>query len=536
MDGLIIFVKKNPYKGLLLSFVGILLYQSLNIFWGFEILDSGFHLTAYDNFFDAADSVSYNFMYYLTNLIGGTIMQVFPNIGIVGYRIVGALFIDCSLLLLFFSLKKEVPVIHLLMGVILVVVCYIGVPYSFCNGICTCFFYTCFSLLIYRGLINRNFILLLIGGILVGINFFSRIPNVLSIGLCLIILFNRWFTDRVFLYDWKATLFFVIGIFAGVVAIIVVILTLGHMQAFIDSLNILFFKGSSSSDTHSLLNLIIAQLFTYSNALVYVASFFTVFYLNSKLKNTQLLKVLYIIFVSILIAYHVYLGNAYNPLWALCFVGCLLCIFKRRSLSLLAMFALFMLIVVPCGSNSGYNQGSLPALIAAPISSFVLLNRRNILFAIVACFAISMKTIRQGNFFDKGPLSEKRFSINVSECSLIRTTKKRSEIFNSSLPEICKLVHPKDTLLVYGDAPMLNFLTHTRPAGGMCWPGSNGFFMRPIKNTPKILVHKFCDLEKPDMVLNGLPIKSVDIYNLLEKNNYKVVWENNYFILLFPSK
>ena len=107
MDGLIIFVKKNPYKGLLLSFVGILLYQSLNIFWGFEILDSGFHLTAYDNFFDAADSVSYNFMYYLTNLIGGTIMQVFPNIGIVGYRIVGALFIDCSLLLLFFSLKNE---------------------------------------------------------------------------------------------------------------------------------------------------------------------------------------------------------------------------------------------------------------------------------------------------------------------------------------------------------------------------------------------------------------------------------------------
>ena len=116
------FLQKNPFVSFSLTLIGIILYQCLNLFWGFELADSGFHLTAFDNIFDAPDSVSYNFMYYLTNVIGGGIMKLLPNIGILGFRVVGAALVDIALLLIFCSLRKDIPVVHLLIGVVLVVV------------------------------------------------------------------------------------------------------------------------------------------------------------------------------------------------------------------------------------------------------------------------------------------------------------------------------------------------------------------------------------------------------------------------------
>ena len=137
------YVQYNPFVSLFVTFVGILLYQCIDLFWGFEILDSGFHLTAFDNIFDAPDSISYNFMYYLTNVIGGGMLKLFPNLGILGFRMVGAVMVDIALILIFCVLRKDIPVIHLLIGAVLVVVCYNKVPYSLNNGICTCFFYVC---------------------------------------------------------------------------------------------------------------------------------------------------------------------------------------------------------------------------------------------------------------------------------------------------------------------------------------------------------------------------------------------------------
>ena len=106
---------------------------------------------------------------------------------------------------------------------------------------------------------------------------------------------------------------------------------------------------------------------------------------------------------------------------------------------------------------------------------------------------------------------------------------------NSSLPDIKRLVSPEDTLLVYGEAPMMNYLTHTRPAGGMCWPG-DGFFVKPFETAPKILIHKFVDFAEPARQIRGIPTGNQMIDSYIQDHQYKVVWENPYFILLFPQK
>lgn len=530
------YVQYNPFVSLFVTFVGILLYQCIDLFWGFEILDSGFHLTAFDNIFDAPDSISYNFMYYLTNVIGGGMLKLFPNLGILGFRMVGAVMVDIALILIFCVLRKDIPVIHLLIGAVLVVVCYNKVPYSLNNGICTCFFYVCFLILLYKGIICKNNVLLFLSGCLVGINVFTRIPNVLAVGLGLVILINQWFINRKVELAWIALFWFLVGVTIGVSAVAVLIVSLGHQSAFIEAMQILLLKGTSSSDTHSLGNLVIAQLYTDFIAVIYAASFFTVFYINKRLEKDHAKHIAFIVLASMLIAYHVYLNNAYNPLWALCMVGCIIGLGMKGSTALLAILALYMMVVEPIGSNSGYNHGSLPALLAAPLASSVILNRRNFIFVMVVCAAIGLSLVKQGNYFDFGPLSDKQYVINAKECMYIRTTQERASMMNVSLPKLKSYVHAEDTLLVYGSAPMLNYLTHTRPAGGMCWPGG-GFFVKPFETAPKILVHKFEDPTAPtSQLIRGVPTGNMMIDAYMQEHQYQIVWENPYFILLFPQK
>ncbi len=527
------FTQNYPFFSLGLTFLFVLLFQSLNIFWGFEILDSGFHLTAFDNVFDAPDSVSYNFMYYLTNVIGGGMMKLLPNIGIWGFRVVGAVMVDIALVFIFCVLRKDLPVIHLLIGAVLVVVCYIKVPYSLNNGICTCFFYVCFLLLLYKGIICRNNILLFLSGCLVGINIFTRIPNVLAIGLGFIILTNQWFINRKINFAWSALIWFLVGVVIGVSAVAVLIWILGHQAAFMEAMNVLFLKGTSSSD-HSAGILVIAQLYTDFIAVIYAASFFTVFYINNRLEGDHIKRILFIVIASMVIAYHVYLNNAYNPLWALCVVGCIVGLHMKGPKALLAILALYMMVVEPIGSNSGYTHGSLPALLAAPLASSIILNRRNFIFVIIVCATLGLCLVKQGNYFDFGPLAEKCYEISTRECMYIRTTEERAIAMNSSLPAIKRLVSPEDTLLVLGEAPMMNYLTHTRPAGGMCWPG-RGSFVKPFEGAPKILIHKFGDFLEPKIQMHGIPTGNQTLDKYMQEHQYQIVWENPYFMLLLPS-
>lgn len=536
IDKIVNFARDYPFYSLGLTFLFIFSFQSLNIFYGFELLDSGFHLTAYENIFDAPDSVSYNFMYYLTNVIGGIIMKIFPCIGVVGFRIVGALFVDCAILLIFLCLRKDIPVIHLLFGGVLVVLSYIQIPYSFNNGICSCFLYVCAILVLYKGLVNEKVTLILLGGIIVGINIFSRIPNLLAVGLVLITLFHRYIENGKLNYDWRSTLFFVLGVLIGITSIAIMIVLLGHQHAFIETLHILFQKGTSSSDTHSAGTLIWVQIYFYLNAVIPAALFFAILCISKLLEEkSPLLRVLFIGVASLVMLYHVYLNFGNEPLWAMCAVGCLWGMCRRGQLALLASLAMFMLIVEIMGSNSGYNHGSLPALLAAPVASFIIINRKCLYYIVVVCLALFIKVVKQGNFFDIGPLYMKKSSIYVKECSLIKTTAVRAEAMNVSLPILKKYIYPKDTLLVFGSAPIINYLTHTRPAGGMCWPGE-GFFVKPFETAPKILIHKFGDFTEPTIQTFGIPTRNQMINTYMHDHQYKIVWENSYFILLFPQK
>ena len=148
--------------------------------------------------------------------------------------------------------------------------------------------------------------------------------------------------------------------------------------------------------------------------------------------------------------------------------------------------------------------------------------------------ALFMKVIKQGNYFDFGPLSLKNSSIKVEECSMIRTTAERAEALNVTIPALKQYILPKDTLFVYKSAPMMNYLTHTRPAGGTCWPALGS--IRSFVTAPKILIQKSDGFTIPTQPIHVLPTGNQMIDTYMHDHQYKIIWENPYFILLFPQK
>ena len=537
------FVQRNPIASFVITLTFLFLYQCLNLFWGFEVIDSGYHLTAFQNIYIAPESISANFSFYLTNLWGGGLLFIFPDMGVFHFRIVGAICVLFAITSIFFALWKEIPVIHILIGSTLVVISYVVLPYSLNNGILSCLLYVLAILVLYKGIKRNSTSLTLVSGIVVGFNVFTRIPNILGVGLSFVILFHRKFVNFSNTLDWRNAFVFIIGVALGISFVLVLMRFLDHMDTFMYNFHALFSSGTTNNHNHSILSLILSQFTFYLANVIPILVFYALFHLQEQISdNKRCLRVLFCAVASLWVFYYVYyLENSYRILWGMCVVGCMMCIFRRREkYALLAILSLYMLFVEILGSDFALNHGSLPALLAAPIASMMLLNSKRIAFLIAFIMAVSCYAVRRGNYADDGPIYAKTTPIDVPEARYILTTSEKANAIEKTLTGIKPFVHPGDTLLCFPAAPMMNFLTHTYPVGGTCWPiipGGNGRFVCPIEGTPKVLFNKFSPYgpcwQGTTFTLDTK--YGFDIKSFLNIHHYRLAFENEYF-MLYVSK
>lgn len=514
-------------------------FQLLNIIYGFEVEDTGFHLVAYEHIFDAPESITYNFAYYLTNVIGGMTIKLFPFIGVLGFRIMGALCVLFTMFIFYVALRKEIPLIHFLVGFSLVIFSYIKAPYSFNNGILSCCLYALSIIVLYKGLMKDKTFLVLAGGVIVGLNLFSRIPNVLAMGMIIIVFYNKILFFSSNKYDWKNSCLFILGVVLGIFVILSIMIYNGHVGLFIRSLNLFFFMANGNS-SHGLLMMLKIHSVFYMSALIPVLILYALSRIDEKFENNYKTIVKVSSYTIILLSIFYYILETrfvYVLLWGLFALGCVLCVLKNKNnLGLFAILALYMLVIEIYGSDSGINHGSLPSLLAAPIASLQLVDRRKIKYVIIFIFASFWQVMKSGCFLDVGPLNEKTETIHNKETEGILTTQEKAFAINSTLMGIKPFVVSSDTMICFPSAPMMNYLTHTRPAGGTCWVGVNGDFVLPINGYPKILFNKVNFSGDRIEIRYHLEDKyGFDIKSFIEKHHYQKAFENPYFILYIPS-
>lgn len=558
----------NPQSGAMTrtlfwaAIAGLVLYQLLGVFWGFELCDAGFYLTFYDHIYDAPGTVSYNFMYYLSGLLGGLVAKVLPASGsMLLMRLAGVLVNVVIMLLLYRALRRHLDQKALLLGFALVIIGYFKPVYTLSYDLFTSLFYVVALTLLFRGVTVGKLVLVMASGFVVGLNCFTRLPNVVALSLAVMVPLGCYYCRRPRAWMWRALLLFVVGVAVAWGLVVAVMFALGHEQLFWANVKELFSiaQDQSGEQSHSLGQMIGTQLQFYGRAL-WAGVKIGVVVLLGILADARLrgwwLKALAWAVLAVPLVWFVYRMHPLEVVWAFSFVGCVAVLLKGTAEArFLAWLGLAMLLLFPLGSDGAYNNGAIIAWMAAPVSASLLCRHRVVVGFLCVFFAVvAVRTVKDGAYFDGGNLVEKTAVIDNKHAQEVLTTPERKQIIDDLLTGIAPYVHEGDTLLAYGSLATINHLTGTCPYIGCSWPEqlSATALERKLNEAdgplPWLLQQKFNTIADvwpapSDSYLMDYGEETVYHRNsklkvlaqFKQEHGYEAVFENEHFVLYAPA-
>src|ERR1700676_1023208 len=157
-----------------LFFILVFVLEVLLIFQGLDLSDEGFLSTFYSHIFSNPPCVSYNFMFWLTGIIGGVWTKIFSPLGLWGIRLGGAVINTLTVILTYRLLKKYLNPAYLKLGLILVVLSLNNDIKVLNYNTLSSLFYVIIVYFLFNGLQKGQPGKILLGGFFVGLNTFIR--------------------------------------------------------------------------------------------------------------------------------------------------------------------------------------------------------------------------------------------------------------------------------------------------------------------------------------------------------------------------
>lgn len=493
---------KHPARAVAVLLVVLTLYHAFFALYGLDFSDEGFYMTFYAHVFNHPDAVEYNYMYYLTGLLGGAVHALIPWAGLLGLRWAGVLVMMCAAWVCWLLLRRHVPAGVLFAGLALVIAGYLNRPYALGNAMCTALFYAVAFALLYRGIVSKKWYWLALAGAVCGLNAFVRIPNVLTVGLVLVIVIAGCYglLSRRQVVTGSAA--FVAGMVLGVLGVLALQVSLGHSAPFVRNMTQLFgiFNVADNTASHSTVSLLRVPALLIVDVgkrlLLFAAMLWLWRTAQRRLDRSAVLWALAVVLAVGCFAL-VWRTLPVHLLWCLSVVGGVMLLRTSSDVvgKLLVWMGFFMLLVFPLGSDTFNNQGTLIALVATPLGVMGfrrLPESKWVLPMLLVAFVARM--LLGGSFTDGGTFLSKSGVVDSPRLTAIHTQPARAAAINAGLRALRGHVCPGDTLMVWGDSPMLNYLTATFPYHGNSWPGLlNEPMLRNYLQggRPKILVQKY---------------------------------------------
>ncbi len=490
-------------------FLLLFLYQLIFIFQGLDFLDEGFTATFYQQFYNDPASVTYNFMFWLSGLIGGTFYYLFPDTGLLGLRFLSILFTTSTILIVYNLLKNYLNKTNLKIGLLLVTMCVCQNPKIFHYNFLSILLYTATASLLFNGLKKNNRWMLLLSGAMVGLDVFARIPSLVNMGLVIAIAFygylNKTAVKNIILH----IVFFVAGFCIAVTGVLLLIKTMGHFDVFVNAFKLVTQMGQSDGESaYSLITLVRNFLNSYNDAFfftLYILALIVIAavapsYLKEKLKFKNWIAN-FIRYFCLLLAILIMLKGLeilmrfYTGLVLITFV---LILFSRTSkeLKTLMLIGTYITCTYALGSSAGiFTAGVHIFWISVPIAIDYILNIKDINYR----FSLSSAN-NKGLTANYSSIKEQRFqfrhiktyiiAISIIGCIYhqwnyplhdesnrlrmfssidnkyvkgIFTTRERVDATTVLLNESSKYVKPGDYVLAFHSFPIYHFMTNTRP-------------------------------------------------------------------------
>jgi len=552
-------------------FVLLVAVPLLQAFRGLDLSDMGFLLTNQRLIFSHPESVTYWFHLWLTNIIGGLVDLLFGGFGVLPHKI-AAVFIfwgtAAGIFLLYRrSLRKELvlPAVTLSMAFAIADKIYI-VHYNNLSAL----LYVLGAAMLSEGLARRRVWLFALSGFVLGLNLFVRLPNAVGLGLvfvpCLLDLVGRD-PARKSGIGIKAIAFFFIGAAVAAAAALWAMALLGHLKHYVSALRDLTDTSTKDAGGYSFRRLVKIALGDPFLAMLYgvplaagLAGWSAV---SSLLKKRWLRVAAGLVLAGIAYGFIVQpalrAGGTrlvHRAVAGLCYWATILMLFDRRAakeLGLAAVLAACLALALNVGSDTGIGVSSyvfpamFPALLAAAEScspqprGFLKASGYRPFLAlplvIMAFFlGVSVYEIKNRVYRD---VAEMRRTVHYPQLRGIFTGNARAEILEASLPVISSYVPPGGLLFAHDSVALLHFAAKTRPYLGNPWPAlyDSRYLDTLLKREesraplPVVVLAKNSARSGSWPVNQDPPVNPEPVWAFLERNRYRLAWENSAFKL-----
>jgi hypothetical protein len=472
----------------------IMIYPILLIFQGMDITDTGFYLTSYQQIFTAPKNLRYEFLYWLSDVIGGIWLKLFGDLGYIGIRLAWVLIIWIILFCYYKVLYKYISKEILLTGFFVMLIFTSNNLHTLDYNILTTLFYALGSISLFYGIIKDKKFLIFLGGFVLGASLFLRLPNILGLTLMIAILYYGFLKKTAFRSQVRQCLYFVIGYLMSIALILVLMKLIGHLNYYLDSLKFITQIGESSKSTHGIGNLILLLLNNYFSVAKYTilygsiiigASLLIIPFLN-KCKFSRYAYI-FVFLLSLILWSRWYSFDSYrdciyamNGFMDIVLVFYIFNIFKMgNEFRLIALFGLLILTLTPLGSDNGIYNSIFGMWISGVILIWTIFrldtlinikntslkNNLNNLSRLVCIVFVAFCLIQGYRYTYRDSVNRlsMKYTINNKYLKCTVTTKDRAKVMNELLNQTKKYVKKNENLLAYSDIQLIYYLTETKP-------------------------------------------------------------------------
>lgn len=527
------------------------------LFIGIDLADTGFYMTFYDQIFKAPGSVEYNFMYYLTGIVGGVWHAVWP--GVFSLRVLGML-VNLWTVWVLTRIIQDWRAVMLSVAIILFGLYTAPMTFNY-DTLTSALTVTGFWFMLRTS--DGGWKWPLFAGIIMGINVFSRISNIAGLGYILYYLAGAIWEGRRML---RGAVWYAVGWLTGVGLVLLLMACLNHLCVFEINLKELFsIAGASEGEaSHGLGNLMTAQIHAWYRILKFTCVsgvLLMVFLWVRKNMVLRVLRIAMMIIVAVVGFYVIYMSSPVTVAVGISLAGCIATFVNSRNRYLwnVALCSLLMMFIMPLGSDGGiYNNGTLVAWLSLTVAMACLVGGQDLkvswlvpgfgasaVLTCVFCLMMMVYVVRNGVYFDDSHIGDKLVKVSGHNAY---TSLQRGKLIDSLVSDLKRYVHPGDTLMVYGSGPTLNYLTQTRPWLGCSWPeqfmaSSLRHRLNTAEGRPVIAILRFNTLgphfgiPSVDFAKGGDEniyhnrTKSAVLYDFLELNTYRPVYEGEYMVI-----
>jgi len=545
----------------------LLIYPLVKVNQGLDVSDSTYSLGNY-LFFERLEG-TWVVSTYLSNVVGWILTKLPLGTTLLGFNIYSGLIVSGLTIGLYFRLRKWMPDWIVFAGEF-IAIGFLWIPTGILYNYLTYVFFALGTVLLYKGLVGEKNRVLVVAGIMLGLNVWVRIPNLAEMALVVCVWYYCYIRKEKMQVVLQKTGFCVAGYAIGAGVPLVMILVQYGFDGIVQMIQGLS-QIQSGDDSYSIFSMIRMTLDAYIRTGKWVAFIvagivlgLAMFYVK-KDSFVGIKKVIYLAGIAVLLrffwgrgmfSFRYYEDYSSMSEWGmiglyLALIACGYLLAAKgvsESERLWGMISLVVIVITPLGSNNYTYQNLNNLFLVAPVTvyAFVKWFRRRYkaeqrIFhfpwkAMVSVLAIMILVQSIGfhfNFvFRDGMDGTKRNTKMEAPESVagMMTTPKNAEDLGGLLVylETEKEKQSDIEAIFYGDCPGLPYLSQIPSAIGNSWPDLDS---NPVEWMEEELMGL---TERPVVVIrkvepssDSFVVKKEMLQDYMSVNHYETVYENN---------